>query len=172
MNDGSRRQDGDAKNRKEEARIIDRACELLERRLSCAEATLLNNHKEAARYCWLKLVRRQREVFAVMALSAKGRLLGYHELFQGTIDHTPMYPREIARYALIKNAACLIVAHNHPSGDPTPSERDVESTRQLQQILQLVGVVLIDHIVVGAKECVSMAQAGLLKNHQQEEQKP
>lgn len=107
-----------------------------------------------------KLAGLEREVFAVVFLDTRHRLIDYAELFHGTIDSAEVHPREVVRKALLHNAAALIVAHNHPSGNPEPSAADRALTAQLKQALALVDVRLLDHIVVGGHETVTLAARG------------
>ena len=88
------------------------------------------------------------------------KILGFHELFRGTLSSTTVHPRELVKLALEHNAAAMIFTHNHPSGDPTPSKADVEMTKVLQKALALVDVNVLDHIVVGAKGVESLAELG------------
>jgi DNA repair protein RadC len=90
-------------------------------------------------------------------------LLADEVLSRGTVNHTPVYPREVARRALELNATALILVHNHPSGDPTPSRDDIDMTRQMKDALCAVGVTLHDHIVVGNGSHISFRVEGLLK---------
>ena len=89
-------------------------------------------------------------------------MIAYDELFFGTIDGASVYPREVVKKALARNAAAVIFAHNHPSGIAEPSQADKHITDRLQSALDLVGVRVIDHMVVGDKEVVSFAERGLL----------
>ena len=95
-------------------------------------------------------------------LDAQNRLLQADELFTGTLTQTSVYPREVVKAALRHNAAAVILAHNHPSGVAEPSAADRNITRQLRDALQLVGVRVLDHLVVGAGEPTSMAARGLI----------
>ena len=109
-----------------------------------------------------KLGHREREVFAAVMLDSRHRLIDYVELFMGTIDGAEVHPREVARQALRLNAAALIVAHNHPSGELDPSAGDRAVTARLKQALALIDVRLLDHIIVGGRHSLSMAARGLL----------
>ncbi|WP_111641613.1 RadC family protein [Marinimicrobium alkaliphilum] len=100
------------------------------------------------------------EVFSVLFLDNRHRLLAYEELFQGTIDGASVYPREVVKRALARNAAAVILAHNHPSGVAEPSGADRRITERLQQALDLVGVRVLDHMVVGDTEVASFAEKG------------
>ena len=115
-----------------------------------------------ASYLRLHLQDRQREVFAMLFLDVRHRLIQFEELFQGTINSATVYPREVVRRVLELNAAAVILAHNHPSGVAEPSPEDQRITRRLKQALALVDVQLLDHMVVGGGEVVSMAERGLV----------
>jgi DNA repair protein RadC len=117
----------------------------------------------AARYFKQRLRSRPQEVFAALFLDTRNRTLAYEELFTGTIDAAAVYPREVVRRALLHNAAAVIVSHNHPSGSAEPSAADRQITRHLQQALDLVGIRLLDHVVVGEGTPVSMAERGWLE---------
>ncbi len=102
------------------------------------------------------------EVFACLYLDNRHRVLAFEELFRGTIDGASVPPREVVRSCLEHNAAAVIFAHNHPSGIAEPSRADRDITRTLREALQLVGVRVLDHLVVGAGTPVSMAARGLI----------
>lgn len=108
-----------------------------------------------------KLSAYEREVFAVMLLDSQHRLIAFQELFFGTIDAASVYPREVVKAALQSNAAAVIFAHNHPSGDPEPSQADRAITTRLIAALNLIDVRVLDHIVVG-QAAVSFAERGLI----------
>lgn len=113
-------------------------------------------------YLSAKLVGLESEVFAVAFLDTQHRLIEYLEMFQGTIDGAAVYPREVAKAALRLNAAAVIFAHNHPSGNPEPSSADRSITKRLKEALALLDVRALDHIIVGGKGAVSFAERGLL----------
>jgi len=113
-------------------------------------------------YVSLQLGGRSQEVFAVLFLDAQHRLLRLEEMFQGTLNQTSVYPREVLKRALALNAAAVVLAHNHPSGVAEPSRADEYLTQTLKTALQLVDVRVLDHIVVGTGSAVSMAERGLL----------
>ncbi|KFA94924.1 RadC family protein [Vibrio sp. ER1A] len=120
-----------------------------------------NNPEAVKQFLSCKLANHEREVFAVMLLDNQHQLITFEELFQGTIDAATVYPREVVKVALRKNAAALILAHNHPSAIAEPSQADRNITRRLVDALALVDIRVLDHIVVG-KECVSFAERGWL----------
>ena len=103
----------------------------------------------------------QHEVFACLLLNSRNQLIRYEELFAGTIDGTNVHPREVVKLVLRMNAASVIFAHNHPSGDHRPSTADQQITRRLKQALELVDVRVLDHIIVG-ETTLSMAEQGWL----------
>lgn len=107
-----------------------------------------------------KLAGLEREVFAVAFLDTRHRLIDYAELFFGTVDGAEVHPRIVVREALLRNAAALVIAHNHPSGNAEPSAADRALTTRLKQALTLVDVRLLDHIIVGGHETVALAERG------------
>ena len=102
----------------------------------------------------------EHEVFAVVLLDSKFRIIGFFELFRGSVSTTTVYPRELVKLALSHNAAALVMAHNHPSGDPTPSLADIRLTKTLQEALALIDVKVLDHIVVATHGTTSLAERG------------
>ena len=102
------------------------------------------------------------EVFSVLFLDTRHRVLRYQELFRGTISSAAVHPREVARIAIEVNAAAILVGHNHPSGDPEPGHADMQLTENLKNALALIDVRLLDHIVVGCEDAVSFAERGIL----------
>ncbi|RUO78674.1 RadC family protein [Pseudidiomarina taiwanensis] len=113
-------------------------------------------------YLTAQLRHQEREVFVVLLLDSQHRLLKYVELFYGTINAAPVYPREIIKLVMQHNAAAVILAHNHPSGVAEPSDADQRVTDRLKRALHLIDVALLDHFVIGAGEPVSFAERGLL----------
>ena len=104
----------------------------------------------------------EHEVFALLMLDSRHRVIAFQETFRGTLDGASVYPREVVKLALEHNAAAVILVHNHPSGDPEPSQADRGLTDKLQNALNLVGIRTLDHIVVGSEGCVSLAELGHL----------
>lgn len=105
---------------------------------------------------------REYESFVVLFLDAQNRLIEAEELFRGTLTQTSVYPREIVKSALIKNAASVMFSHNHPSGNPEPSPADQSLTQVLVAALRLVDVRVLDHIIVAGASTLSFAERGLL----------
>lgn len=122
----------------------------------------LGNPRDSGDYLRARLRHLPYEVFAVLYLDNRHRVLGIGELFRGTIDGASVHPREVVRECLKKNACAVIFAHNHPSGVAEPSAADRAITHELRDALQLVGVRVLDHLVIGAGEPVSMAARGLM----------
>jgi DNA repair protein RadC len=113
-------------------------------------------------YLRLNLAQLDREVFVALYLDAQNRVLALEQLFAGTLTQTSVFPREVVRQALMRNAAAVIFAHNHPSGLAEPSRADELLTQALKQALALVDVKVLDHFIVGADIAMSFAERGLL----------
>jgi DNA repair protein RadC len=124
--------------------------------------TVLNSSKATQSFLGYHLRGLGQEVFACLFMDVRLRLIQYEELFQGTINETNIYPREIVRRGLQHNAAKIILAHNHPSGEPYPSAADKDMTVHIKRALDLVGIEVLDHIIIGAVENYSFADAGLI----------
>ncbi|HEU0277541.1 MAG TPA: DNA repair protein RadC [Rhodanobacteraceae bacterium] len=124
--------------------------------------TALASPRDSAAFLKAQLAHRPYEVFACLFLDNRHRVLAFEELFRGTLDGASVHPREVVRAALKYNAAAVILAHNHPSGVAEPSAADRNITHQLRDSLQLIGVRVLDHLVVGAGEPTSMAARGLI----------
>jgi len=103
-----------------------------------------------------------REQFRVLFLDRKNRLIADEVMGQGTVDHAPVYPREVVRRALEWHASAVVLAHNHPSGDPTPSPADVEMTREVIAAGRVLRLAVHDHVIVGGQSCASLRGLGLL----------
>jgi DNA repair protein RadC len=114
------------------------------------------------RFLLAQLRDRPYEVFCCLFLDNRHRLIAFEELFRGTIDGASVHPREVVRQALLRNAASVIIAHNHPSGVVDPSQADEGVTRRVRQALSLVDVRLLDHLIVGDGRCYSFSEHGLL----------
>jgi len=123
---------------------------------------VMNTPSVVREYLQMKLCGYSHEVFAVLLLDSQNRLLGYRELFRGTLDSAAVYPREVVKEVLARDAAAVILGHNHPSGMPEPSAADRRLTERLREALALVDVRVLDHIVVGGTETASFAERGWL----------
>ncbi len=146
--------------RAEIAAVLEIARRSLDQRL--AEKSAMNDVDTAKTYLRLHLGSLGHEVFAVLFLDAQLRLIAMETLFQGSLTSTTVHPREVVKRALALGASAAILAHNHPSGVAEPSRADELLTRQLSQALALVDVRVVDHLVVGAGEVVSLAERGLM----------
>lgn len=104
----------------------------------------------------------QHEVFGCLFLNVNNQLLGFEELFQGTLNEASIYPREVIKRCLCHNAAKIILAHNHPSGNPSPSQSDHEATQLLKKALNLMDIQIVDHIIIGSQDNFSFAEMGLI----------
>ena len=123
---------------------------------------LLSNWDGLMDYLNAVLARERVEQFRVLFLDTRNRLLADEAQARGTVNHTPVYPREVVKRALELQATALILVHNHPSGDPTPSRDDIEMTREVGQAARVLNIVLHDHVIVGNGRWLSFRQQGLL----------
>jgi DNA repair protein RadC len=110
----------------------------------------------------VKLGALEHEVFAVLMLDVQNRLIEYVELFRGTVSQASVYPREVVKESLARNAAALVLVHNHPSGVAEPSRADEHLTQTLKAALALVDVRVLDHLIVAGSDVLSFAERGLL----------
>ena len=144
--------------------MLQTVCELSKRYHAepLPEQTFLHNTQLTQRFLIQRLQDYTQEVFACIFLDIHNRLIIFKELFFGTLSETSIYPREVIKAALQYNAAKIIFSHNHPSGNPEPSDADIQTTYMLKEALSLIGLEVIDHIVVGFNNAVSLAERGLL----------
>lgn len=141
-------------------RIIDAARLAVER--SVSKGVKLTTPKQVREFLWLKLAGYDHVVFGAIFLDTQHRVIVFSELSHGTLDSASVYPREVVKAALRHNAGSVIFTHNHPSGEPEPSDADRRITQRLQEALDLIEVRVLDHIVVGGSESVSFAERGYL----------
>ena len=127
-----------------------------------AEQDVLTSPEATRDYLKLKLYRLPYEVFACLFLDNRHRVIRYEELFRGTIDGASVHPREVVRKVMETNAAAVIFSHNHPSGVAEPSQADIRITQRLKDALALIEVRVLDHLIVGDGDGVSLAERGLL----------
>jgi len=139
--------------------IIHAARSAINRRFRRGKA--LSSPADSRDFLKLRLAHLEHEVFAVLWLDNRHCVLGFEELFRGTIDGSSVYPREVVKSALNSNAAACILAHNHPSGVSTASNADRSITSRLKKALSLIDVRVLDHIIIG-EDCFSFAETGLL----------
>ena len=146
--------------RTELAAVLEIARRVLAQQL--AERPLFDSPARVKDYLALQLRPLGHEVFAVLFVDSRQRLLAFEVMFRGTLAHTSVHPREIVKRALALNAAAVVLAHNHPSGAAEPSRADELLTQSLRAALALVDVRVLDHLVVGAASVLSFAERGLL----------
>lgn len=127
-----------------------------------ARGAVISDPQAVHRWLRLRLRDLQHEVFALLLLDARHRVIRFEALFRGTIDGASVHPREVVRTALAHGAAAVVLVHNHPSGVAEPSRADVRITARLKAALELVDVRVLDHLVVGDAEVTSLAERGLL----------
>ena len=135
------------------------------RRLALQEASetsVISSWDKLLSYCRVVMGRERVEQFRLLFLDKKNRLIADELQQRGTVDHTPVYPREVIKRALELGATALILVHNHPSGDPTPSQSDIDMTREIKGAAEKVGIVIHDHLVIGRDGHVSFKSRGLL----------
>lgn len=142
--------------------LIDQALQMLEDRMRYGAQTILSSPQAVKEYLRLLLGGKEHEVFTAIFTDAKNCLLETQEMFRGTLTQTSVYPREIVKAALACNAAAVILAHNHPSGNKEPSTADRLLTRTLKDALKLVDVQVLDHIVVTTTDTYSFAEHGII----------
>jgi DNA repair protein RadC len=136
------------------------SCRYLQEQL--APGKLIQSPADSQEYLMARFRDRPQEIFCALFLDNRHRVIALEELFFGTIDATVVYPREILRRALQRNAAAVILAHNHPSGVPEPSAADQSITRRVREALEFIDVRLLDHFVIGDSCCVSLAARGMI----------
>ena len=141
--------------------VIQRALTILQGRLS-SPGQAINSPQDLKNFCILNLADREHEVFSLIFLTSQHAVIGYEAMFRGTLAQTSVYPREVVKAALERNAAAVVLVHNHPSGMPEPSRADEHLTQVLKQALALIDVRVLDHIIVGGMSTVSFAERGLL----------
>ena len=122
----------------------------------------LGRPSEAASALMALLQDEPAEVFVILCLTTKHRVIAYHEVGRGTLDSVLVNPREVFKAALLANAAAIVACHNHPSGDPTPSPDDLDVTRRLAAAGDVLGIPLLDHIIVGDGRYYSFKEVGCL----------
>lgn len=127
-----------------------------------ARRTVISSWTALVAYVRVALQHEAREQFRVLYLDRKNQLILDEVLNRGTVDHAPVYPREVVRRALEVSASAIILVHNHPSGDPTPSRADIQMTKQVVEAARSLGVEVHDHLIVGREGVSSFRQLGLM----------
>ncbi len=126
------------------------------------EREVISCWRDLLAYCRISMAYKSKEQFRVFYLDNKNAVIADEEQSAGTIDHVPVYPRELAKRALELDASAVILAHNHPSGDPTPSHDDVTMTKSIIKTCQAIGVSVHDHIIIGRSREISFRDKGLI----------
>lgn len=140
--------------------VLEMARRALDEKMKQTDA--MNSPQAVRDYLRLTLARLPHEVFVSVFLTAQNRVIAVEELFRGTLTQTSVYPREIVKRALAHNAASVILAHNHPSGEPSPSAADRSLTKALADALALIDVRVLDHFIVAPGASMSFAEQGIL----------
>jgi len=123
---------------------------------------VLSDWSAVVGYCRTAMAHRETEAFRVLYLDARNVLIADEEQGKGTVNHVPVYPREVVKRALELNATALILVHNHPSGDPSPSDADIVMTRQIESAARALSIALHDHLIVGSAAEYSFRGSGVL----------
>jgi DNA repair protein RadC len=144
-----------------EIKMIEAAAHHLSR-AKIMQRPVVSNWDALIDYCHTVMAHRDTEQFRVLFLDTQNTLIADEAQAQGTIDHVPVYPREVVKRALDLNAAAIILVHNHPSGDPTPSKTDISMTQQVMNAADVLGITLHDHVIIGRSREVSFRAQGLL----------
>jgi len=131
-------------------------------RFELQEQPVVNSWDKLIDYCNAQVAHNKVEEFHILFLDRKNVLIKHERQQRGTIDHTPVYPREVVKRALNLGAAALILVHNHPSGDPTPSKADIAVTQDIKKAAAALGVVLHDHVIIGRNGHTSLRDLGLI----------
>ncbi|MGB7319523.1 MAG: DNA repair protein RadC [Planktotalea sp.] len=127
-----------------------------------AHRPLISSWDAVLTYCRTALAHKETEEFRVLFLDRRNMLIADEVLGVGTVDHVPVYPREVLKRALELNSCAIILVHNHPSGDPTPSQSDIEMTKLIKQAADSLSITLHDHLIIGASGETSFVSSGLL----------
>jgi DNA repair protein RadC len=145
----------------QELKIIEASAQRL-MRAKVINRPVLSSWDALVDYCHTAMSHRETEQFRILFLDRKNVLIADEEQAKGTVDHVPVYPREVVKRALELNASALILVHNHPSGDPTPSDADITMTAQVQDAAQVLGITLHDHLIIGKSRELSFRAQGYL----------
>ena len=132
------------------------------KRAEVIEKPVLSSWAAVLDYCKAAMAHESREQFRILFLDKKNRIIAEEVQGQGTVDHTPVYPREVVKRALELSATAVILVHNHPSGDPTPSRADIDMTKQIIDAARPLGVTVHDHIIIGRQGHVSFKSLRLI----------
>lgn len=125
---------------------------------------VLSSWEDLIGYCRTSMAHRETEQFRVLFLDNKNKVIADEEQAKGTVNHVPVYPREVAKRALELNASSIILVHNHPSGDPSPSDQDISMTEQILLACHAIGVTIHDHVIIGKETEISFRSEGLISD--------
>lgn len=131
-------------------------------KLDIEEKPILQSWKALLDYCRASMSLNRTEQFRIFFLDTKNQLIADELQQEGTVDHTPVYPREVVKRAIALGASAIILAHNHPSGDVTPSKADIDMTRKIKEAASSIGIKLHDHLIIGGAKHYSFASNNLL----------
>ena len=144
-----------------ELKIVEAAAHRLAR-ARVMKREVLSSWDAVVDYCHTVMAHRETEQFRILFLDTKNVLIADEEQARGTLDHVPVYPREVCKRALELNAAAILLVHNHPSGDPTPSRADIEMTAQIETAARALSIQVHDHLIIGKSRELSFRAEGLL----------
>lgn len=145
----------------QELKIVEAAAQRLSR-ARVLKRNIISSWDALLDYCHTTMAHRDAEHFRVLFLDRRNALIADEEQARGTVNHVPVYPREVAKRALELNASALILVHNHPSGDPTPSESDIAMTERIRHAVEALDITLHDHLIIGRSRELSFRDEGLL----------
>ncbi|MFE3836595.1 RadC family protein [Pseudogemmobacter sonorensis] len=143
----------------QELKIVEAAAQRM-MRAKVMNRPVLSSWDALLDYCHTAMAHRETEQFRILFLDRKNVLIADEEQARGTVDHVPVYPREVVKRALELNASALILVHNHPSGDPTPSDADIIMTQQVEDACRSLGITLHDHLIIGKSRELSLRSQG------------
>ncbi|MCL4104988.1 UNVERIFIED_CONTAM: hypothetical protein GTU68_018695 [Idotea baltica] len=144
-----------------ELKLVEAAAQRLSR-ARIMQRPVLTNWDQLLTYCHMAMAHLETEQFRILFLDNKNILIADEAVANGTVDHVPVYPREVVKRSLALNACALILVHNHPSGDPSPSEADIQMTHNIAAALNTMGITLHDHLIIGKSAEISFRGQGLL----------
>lgn len=140
--------------------VLEASCRLIKHETS--EKPILNAWNKVIEYCHARMAHLEKEQFRLLFLNRKNELVADEIQQEGTVDQTPIYPREVVKRALDLNASAIIMVHNHPSGDPTPSDADIDITRRVKRALKQLDIRLYDHVIIGKNGHTSLKAKGFI----------
>ena len=146
-----------------ELKIVEAAAHRLARS-KVMQRHVVSSWDDLLNYCHTTMAHRTTEQFRILFLDTKNAVIADEEQAKGTVDHVPVYPREVVKRALELNATSLILVHNHPSGDPTPSDADIQITRQITQAAKTLNITVHDHLIIGKSCELSFRAQGLFQD--------